>query len=147
MIKWFKKLWNKLFGKKDSFDASKLVWCFGGENGSNAKEDTSSGGYKLLSVSVNYRGVTFDGNGAMWGYHHNNAYARNCIFFEEGGKWYGGFWEWGSVDRTYRAFDNIYSGYKGWDKNRFNRATKVAFLIMTKDGSKRSNVVVANKYA
>lgn len=147
-MSWFKRIWNKLFGKKQGsggFDTSKLVWCFGGENGSNAKEDTSASGYRLLSATVSVKGITFKGTGAMWGYTHDKHDARNCIFFEEGGKWYGGFWEWGSVDRTFRGFDNIYGGYKGWNHIRFQKAKKVAFLVMDCAGRRRSNVIVADK--
>jgi len=150
MEKFLKKLWKKILRwldieQEEPFDYSRLQWKYGGCNGSAAKEDTSDGGYKLVSGSVSNKAITFNGQGGMWGYTHDKAYARNCIFFEESGEWYGGFWEWGSVDRVRREFDNIHDGYKGWDGARFDRAKKVLFFVMNKSGSKRSNLLFLDK--
>lgn len=150
MKKWFKKLWKKLqewlFGDEtEKFDYSSLDWCYGGENGSKAVEDTSGLGYRIDSVSANTKGITFSGTGTMWGNDHSHAYARNCIFFEENGVFHGGFWEWGSSDRKYRGFDNIYSGYKGWNAQRFLKSKKWLFFIMTKGGASRSNLVFIDR--
>ena len=118
MKSFLRKLWRLIesfFKEKDKFDYGSLDWCYGGANGAGAVEDVSQEGYTLHSASVNERGIRFQGSGSMWGYSHDRTDARNCLFFEEGGTFHGGFWEWGSVDRTYRGFDNIYSGYKGWN--------------------------------
>lgn len=144
MKKWLKRLWKKILewfeDPESSFDYSKLDWCYGGERARNAVEDVSQNGFKLNSVSANEKGVKFSGKGKMWGYTHDHADARNCIFFlGDDGAWHGGFWEWGSVDRTYRDFNNIYSGYKGWKVQPFLKSKRWLFFVMTRSGDKRSN--------
>ena len=122
-------------------------WCYGGENGSKAKEDTSANGYKLKSVSFDGKNVKFSGSGNMWGATHGSPTARNCLFFKEGGKWYGGFFEWGSPDRTTRAIANIEGRYKGWQPSRVAAAKEFAFCLMDKASKNRSNFVTCSKSA
>ena len=137
---WFKKLFSS--NKSNNIE---LVWCYGGENASNAKENTSSTGYKLTTANLYGNNVNFSGSGSMWGYEHATPLARNCLFFKEGDKYYGGFFEWGSVDRTTRAITNIKEGYKGWDYNRLMKAKEFAFVITNKSCSERSNIITFNK--
>ena len=115
-------------------------WRFGGFNGAKAVEDASC---QIKSVSVSGKGVTFKfSGGSWWGATHGDPTMRCCAFYRDGsGKWVGGFWEWGSPDRTYRAFTNIDDGYKGWDAKAFRSAKEHAFAICSKDGKRRSNVI------
>lgn len=116
-----------------------LDFRYGGFNGSKAVEDPNC---QIKSVSVSSKGVTFKLSGSWWGATHDNPTMRCCVFYKDGsGKWVGGFWEWGSPDRTYRAFTNINDGYKGWNAMAFNAAKEFAFVICSKDGKKRSNIV------
>ena len=118
-----------------------LDFKYGGFNGSKAIEDPNC---QIKSVSMSGKGVTFKMSGSWWGATHDNPTMRCCAFYKDGsGKWVGGFWEWGSPDRTYRAFTNIDDGYKGWDAKAFHAAKEYAFCICSKDGKKRSNVVYA----
>ena len=151
-MKWLKKIWERIKGwfkpddkDKDKFDYSKLDWCYGGQRPYGPVEDTTYDGFRIESASADNKGIRFRGEGRMWGYTHNEAKARNCIFFEEGGVYHGGFWEWGSPDRTYRGFENIYSGYKGWNAQRFLKSKKWLFFIMTDGGSKRSNGIFIDR--
>lgn len=130
-----------------SVDASKPVvadsfvadWRYGGFNGSKAVEDKSC---QIKSVSTSGKGVTFKLSGSWWGATHESPTMRCCAFYKDGsGRWVGGFWEWGSPDRTYRAFTNINDGYKGWDAKAFFAAKKHGFVICSKDGKKRSNFI------
>lgn len=114
-------------------------WRYGGFNGSRAVEDKSC---QIKSVSTSGRGVTFKLSGSWWGATHESPTMRCCAFYKDGsGRWVGGFWEWGSPDRTYRAYTNINDGYKGWDAKAFFAAKKHGFVICSKDGKKRSNFI------
>lgn len=120
----------------DSFVAD---WRYGGFNGSRAVEDKSC---QIKSVSTSGKGVTFKLTGSWWGATHDSPTMRCCAFYKDGSdRWVGGFWEWGSPDRTYRAFTNINDGYKGWDAKAFFAAKKHGFVICSKDGKKRSNFI------
>lgn len=123
-------------GTGDSFSAD---WRYGGFNGSKAKEDSAC---QIKSVSMSSKGVTFKLSGSWWGATHDNPTMRCCAFYKDGsGKWVGGFWEWGSPDRTYRSFANIDDGYKGWNAKPFHASKKHAFVICSKDGKYRSNFI------
>lgn len=114
-------------------------WRYGGFNGGSAVEDKSC---QIKSVSTSGKGVTFKLSGSWWGATHESPTMRCCAFYKDSsGKWVGGFWEWGSPDRTYRAFTNINDGYKGWDAKAFFAAKKHGFVICSKDGKKRSNFI------
>lgn len=114
-------------------------WRYGGFNGSKAVEDKSC---QIKSVSTSGKGVTFKLSGSWWGATHDSPTMRCCAFYKDGsGRWVGGFWEWGSPDRTYRAFTNINDGYKGWDAKAFFAAKKHGFVICSKDGKRRSNFI------
>ena len=121
-----------------------LDFRYGGFKGGNAKEDSSC---QITSISVSSKGVTFKLSGSWWGATHDDPTMRCCAFYKDGaGKWVGGFWEWGSPDRKYRAFTNIDDGYKGWDSKAFRAAKELAFVICSKDGKKRSNIVTTKGF-
>ena len=119
----------------------KLSWEYGGKNGSNAAEDTSSSGWKLTKFTFDGKTVRFDGTGSMWGYTHSNPKARNCLFFKEGDKYVGGFFEWGDPSRKSRDIKNITGKYKGWDAARLAKANEFAFCLTDEACKKRSNVL------
>lgn len=122
-------------------------WCYGGQNGSKTVEDTSADGYRLTSFSFDGKNVKFSGSGKMWGATHANHSARNCLFFKEKGKWYGGFFEWGDDSRRTRAINNITSGYGGWQPARLAAAKEFAFCLTDKGCKNRSNFVTCMKGA
>lgn len=64
-----------------------------------------------------------------------------CAFYEDGGRWVGGKFDWISTSRTSRSFDNIKSGYNGWDAAAFFGAKRHGFCIVSKDGKRRSNFI------
>ena len=132
-------------GSSSSSKKLKVVWLYGGMDGSKAKENTSPSGYSLKSASLSGDTLRFSGSGSMWGYEHATPDARNCLFFKEGDAYYGGFFEWGSVDRTSRPIHNIKDRYKGWDYARCMNASEFAFCITNKSGSERSNFVTFKK--
>ena len=117
-----------------------LDWRFGGFDGSKAAEDA---GCRILSASHSAKGVTFKFSGSFWGATPADPRMRSFAVYESGGRWIGGFWEWGSPDRTYRGYENIADKYKGWDPAAWNAAKRRAFCICSKDGKKRTNIVEA----
>ena len=71
----------------------------------------------------------------------------NCIaalFVRDAdGEWRGGKFEWISTSRTSRSLGNIEGGYNGWPTDAIEKAQGYAFVIVSKDGRKRSNVIVS----
>ena len=68
-----------------------------------------------------------------------------CLFCLIGGKWIGGKFDWISTSRTSRDFKNVSDGYNGWDKGAIGKAAKYAFVIVSRDGKKRTNVIACGK--
>jgi hypothetical protein len=106
-------------------------------------DGTVDGTGRTLSGGVFAKGATFKFSGSFWGATHADPTMRCCAFYESGGRWIGGFWEWGSPDRTYRGYENIADKYKGWDPAAWNAAKRRAFCVCSKDGKKRTNIVEA----
>lgn len=127
-------------GEKPSAKTSEpvVVWAHGGfAPSANCVVDRA-----LAVKSVDSKGVDFVFAGDdYWGSTHDDPSMRCCAFYWDGGKYVGGFWEWGSPDRTSRAFDNITGRYKGWEPAKFNAAKKLAFCVCSKDGKHRTPIV------
>lgn len=136
IVAWFRSL----FGK-DADEKIVLDWAYGNCNGSKAVEDTSASGYRLTKFTFDGKTVKFDGVGSMWGYTHDKHDARNCLFFRDGVRYVGGFFEWGDPSRKSREIKNITGRYGGWDPSRLARASEFAFCITDKAGKKRTNVL------
>lgn len=119
-----------------------LVYCYGGVNGENAIEDPNT---QITALTINGGGLSYqwsNGDLSNWGLSHKDAGALACVFYlGDDGRWYGGKFEWISSSRTTRSFTNINSGYRGWEPSKFHNATKRGFLILSKDGKKRTNFI------
>lgn len=119
-----------------------LVYCYGGVNGQNAVEDPNT---QITALTVNRRGLGYQwSNGSLsnWGLSYKDAGALACAFYlGDDGRWYGGKFDWISTSRTTRSFTNIDSGYHGWEPSKFYNAKKRGFLILSKDGKKRTNFI------
>lgn len=68
-----------------------------------------------------------------------------CLFCKISGKWQGGKFDWISTSRTTRSFDNISSGYNGWDKQAISKASEYAFVIVSTVKNLRTNVISCKK--
>jgi len=64
-----------------------------------------------------------------------------CAFYEDGGKWVGGKFDWIDEHRSSRSLENIHDGYGGWNAGAWNAAKKRAFCVMSFDGKYRSNLL------
>jgi hypothetical protein len=78
--------------------------------------------------------------GASGAADYDHTYA--CLFVSRNGSWQGGKFDAISTSRVTRDFKNIYGeGYKGWPTNAVATGTDFVFVIVSKDGSKRTNVI------
>lgn len=66
-----------------------------------------------------------------------------CAFYDEGGKWVGGKFDWIDEKRSTRPLKNIHDGYGGWNAAAWNAAKRRAFCVMSADGKYRSNLIEA----
>ena len=64
-----------------------------------------------------------------------------CAFYEDGGKWVGGKFDWIDEARASRPLENIHTGYGGWNAAAWAAAKRRAFCVMSADGRHRSNLL------
>ena len=125
----------------DKFE--ELNWSFGGFNGQEAIkcEDTIIADLKVKSNGLSYRWVA-GGCENLGASDRTDASATlACLFCLIGGKWQGGKFDWISTSRTTRDFHNIATGYHGWDSCAIDKAEAYRFVIVSKDGRRRTNVI------
>lgn len=120
-----------------------LEFRYGGFRGEKAKEVA---GCRIGSLKVGKDKLTYkwiEGGCEALGAKDKADYSQTvaCAFFWDGKKWVGGKFDWISTSRTSRGFENIRSGYGGWDSAAFFGAKKHGFCIVSKDGKKRSNFI------
>ena len=127
-------------GVGDAVPYSALRWSFGGENGSRA----SQSGVVISGLSCSRGGLSFRYNKDLsaWGRSRDEASDLACFFVQKGdGSWVGGKFDWISTSRSSRDFENIYSGYCGWSLAGVPNPCNVAFVILSGDCRRRSNVI------
>lgn len=120
-----------------------LDFRYGGFKGGKAEE---AAGCRIGSLKVGKDKLTYKweaGGCEALGAKDKADYSQTvaCAFFWDGKKWVGGKFDWISTSRTSRGFENIKSGYNGWDSAAFFGAKKHGFCIVSKDGKKRSNFI------
>ena len=123
----------------DAVPFSELAWTWGGFDGSKAVLDAPRISGLAVAGTAN---LTFkwDVDMASWGYAHGDPKGVACLFIKRDGKWVGGKFEWVSSSRTFRGLENIRAGYAGWDAKAVGAADSFAYVVVSKDGRKRSNV-------
>ena len=128
-------------GAGDEVSFSSLSWDFGGVNGARAaKTSASITGLSVRGSSLSYRwaGDTL----RSWGIADGKADALACLFVQRSdGKWVGGKFDWISTSRTSRNLENIFKHYHGWSLSGVPNPCPCAFVIMSADGKKRTNVI------
>ena len=126
----------------DAMDYALLRWQYGGVNASGAKLDSP----RLSGLSCNGRSVSYrwDVGMAGWGLGNGDAGAICAVFFERGGQWIGGKFDWVSVSRSNRELKHVES-YSNWPSSgiKLPWRGRVAFVVVSADGRRRSNVLVA----
>lgn len=117
-----------------------LNWDFGGFRGQKAEKTD----VRISGLKMGREGLSFDyvENLSSWGLGYDEAGALACLFVcDYDGNWVGGKFDWISSSRDTRDFENIYSGYEGWDLHNVPNPCPVVFVIVSADGGKRSNVI------
>lgn len=144
-------LWESEQIKTDSqSDVDKfneLQWSYGGFRGQDAIkcEDTIIADLKIKSNGLSYRWVA-GGCESLGASDRTDASATlACLFCLIGGKWQGGKFDWISTSRVTRDFHNIETSYHGWDADAISKASAYRFVIVSKNGKRRTNVIEVNK--
>lgn len=140
------KIEELLASKKEEADIfPSFNWAYGGFNSSNAAElpDAIISNLKVTKNGLSY---TWDKGGCeLLGADTRTDPSATlaCLFCKIDGQWVGGKFDWISTSRLTRGFENIRSGYKGWDKQAIEKATSFAFVIVSANGKHRTNVIEA----
>lgn len=120
-----------------------LDWCWGGFKGENAEK----GDVVISDLKVDADGLRFKWvkDLSEWGIPHEDySQALACLFvLDMNGKWVGGKFDWISSSRETRDFKNVYGCYNGWNVATVPNPTMAAFVIVSKNGKRRSNVIAA----
>ncbi len=118
-----------------------LRWVFGGEDGGGAQLSTP----RIASLGIADGKLKYKWAGEAleaWGLPKTEAGALACLFVRRSdGQWVGGKFEWVSTSRTSRSLKNISEGYKGWSLDGIPREAEAAFVIISADRRKRTNVI------
>ena len=131
----------------DDVDFSLLQWTYGGFKGGSAKLGSQP---RITGLKVTNSGMSYSwksggcenlGATSSTDWSHTVA----CLFCHYGGKWVGGKFDWISTSRRTRDLKNIHDGYNGWSPTVFAKADAYAFVIVSKDGKTRSNVIRCGK--
>ena len=120
------------------------IESFGSPNCSKAKE-VSEAQIKDLKISKNgltYRWAT--GGCEKFGASSASDYSQTLAVagYGDGKTFKAAKFDWISTSRTSRSFENIYDHYNGFDPDKFFSAKHRCFFIMSKEGKRRTNVLV-----
>lgn len=128
----------------DQVSFGSLKWTFGGKpNGAGAR----NGGVVIAGARFSQNGVSFSyvKDLSAWGYSNSALGGIACLFVQkENGSWVGGKFDWISSSRRSRDFLNVYSGYAGWSLDGVPSPCQAAFVIVSPDGKRRSNVIIGS---
>lgn len=127
----------------DDVDFALLDWRWGGFNGSGA---SLKDGCRIGGLKVSGNGLSYDwqagGCELLGASSAGDADCLACLFCRIGGQWQGGKFDWISTSRRTRSLENIHGGYNGWDPGAISKADAYAFVIVSRNGKARSNVIV-----
>ena len=130
----------------DSVDFSLLQWSYGGFRGGSAQLAARP---RISSLSVSSSGLSYKWvSGGCEDLGASSASAPDCIaalFYLVDGKWHGGKFDWISTSRLTRDFKNIKDGYHGWPPDAISKGKSFAFVIVSRDGKQRTNVIRFDK--
>jgi len=128
----------------DEAEYDTFTWAYGGFDGSRATLDKPRiAALRMDGMSgLSYRWA--GPNLSAWGIAHTDAGALACLFVRRAdGSWVGGKFDWISTSRTTRDFKNL-GGYNGWSLAGIPNPCRAAFVIVSADGRRRSNVIAAD---
>lgn len=126
----------------DHVETPKII-PFGSPNCSKAIEDPET---QISTLKMNKKGLSYKwakGNLSNWGIHDkHDASALAIAGYQDGQAFLCGKFDWISTDRLTRSFENIEDKYNGWDPQAFHKAPHRCFFIMSRDGKKRTNILI-----
>jgi len=123
---------------------SALSWVYGGkpQAGGARKNGVQITGLRVTKGGLSFRYVS---DLSTWGYPPMECGGVACLFVRNNrGRWVGGKFDWISSSRQSRDFNNIYGNYNGWTLADVPNPCPVAFVIVSTDGRRRSNVLVGS---
>lgn len=124
----------------DEVSYNSLQWLYGGFKASGAVIDRVT----LSNLSCDGRNVRYNFVVGLdvWGLGHSDAGAICAVFIQRpDGSWQGGKFDWVSTSRPSRELKHL-KDYSGWHETLPVRG-KVAFVVVSADGKRRSNVIIA----
>jgi len=126
----------------DAVDFSILKWTYGGVNGSKARLDSPRlSRLKASAKSISYK---WDVGLSDWGLANAEAGALACLFVErKDGSIVGGKFDWVSTSRASRGLENVFGGYNGWTLSDVPNPCTIYYVVIDRDGRRRSNVISA----
>ena len=129
-------------GAPDAASFGSFRWSYGGINGGGAKKTSAAiGGLRFSRTGLSY---SWTGpNLSSWGLGNSDTSAYACLFVKKSdGSWVGGKFDWISSSRTTRDLKNVLQGYHGWSLSGVPNPCDAAFVIVSGDLKKRTNVIV-----
>lgn len=128
----------------DDVSPSLLNWCWGGFKGASA---AAAAGVAISSLRVTASGLSYRwaaGGCERLGAESREDYSHTlaCLFCRIGGVWRGGKFDWISTSRTTRDLKNVRDGYGGWRPDAIEAADAYAFVIVSRDGKRRTNIIM-----
>ena len=138
---------TRLESSGDAVDYSLLDFRWGGFKGGKAKLADRP---RIKGLKVTLDGLSYSwSQGGCEDLGADNAGDAGCticaLFCFVSGKWVGGKFDWISTSRRTRSFENIHGGYNGWDPSALSSATQYAFVIVSKNGKARTNVITCGR--
>lgn len=127
----------------DEVPFGSLRWDYGGFKGGKA---TLSDRARIKGLKVSRNGLSYSwesgGREDMGASGPHDAACLACLFCHVRDQWLDGKFDWISTDRRTRDLENIESGYGGWEYEAFRDADAYAFVIVSMDGKRRTNVIM-----
>ena len=128
----------------DELNYGLLKWRYGGFNGAGATLDPNVQISGLSNRGGKHLFYRWEKGLSAWGMSHTDHTGAICAaFFEKDGEWIGGKFDWVSTSRSDRELKHV-EYYNNWGSSgiRLPWGGKVAFVVVSKDGRKRSNVLI-----
>ncbi len=129
----------------DQVDYSLLQWTCGGFAGGSAERcnGVAIADLQVSASGMSYRYAAGDLTALSPANSHDNADCIAALFCRVAGVWQGGKMDWISSDRLTRDWHNVRGEYKGWRGEMLDAADAFAFVIVSADGRRRTNVILS----
>lgn len=129
----------------DEVNYAALQWTCGGFAAPRAEpcNGVAIADLRISASGLSYRYEEGDLTALSPANSHENADCIAALFCRVAGVWQGGKMDWISSDRLTRDWHNVRGGYKGWSGGLLDSADAFAFVIVSGDGRRRTNVILS----